>query len=122
MRAARHPESGPRDHRPRRPLHEPHSESLVRGMPQALKKSKAVKAYLCNLMTKKGETDGFTGEDFVREIEKYLGTGVLDYVIFNSKKPQDGRPRNIKKKARSSCGLPGQTQKEAAGIYCGEPY
>lgn len=70
---------------------------LVRGMPQALKKSKAVKAYLCNLMTKKGETDGFTGEDFVREIEKYLGTGVLDYVIFNSKKPHARLLRKYKK-------------------------
>ncbi len=60
---------------------------LVRGMRQEMKKSKAKKVYVCNLMTKAGETDGFKAEDFMGEMEKYLGKGVLDYAIFNDKRP-----------------------------------
>jgi uncharacterized cofD-like protein len=56
-------------------------------MRQELKKSKAKKVYICNLMTKAGETDGFRAEDFMQRLEKYLGKGVLDYAVFNDKKP-----------------------------------
>jgi len=60
---------------------------LVRGAPEAIKKSKAKKVFVCNLMTKFGETHGFRAEDFIEEIEKYLGKNVLDYAVFNNKKP-----------------------------------
>ena len=38
-------------------------------------------------MTKFGETDGFKAENFVREIEKYAGKNVLDFVVINVRKP-----------------------------------
>ncbi len=60
---------------------------IVKGVAEAIKKSKAKKVYICNLMTKFGETNNFRGEDFVFEIERYLGEKVLNYVIFNNKKP-----------------------------------
>ena len=60
---------------------------LVYGMPETIFLSKAKKIYICNLMTKFGETDGFSAEDFVREIEKYLGKNILDFVLCNTKKP-----------------------------------
>lgn len=60
---------------------------LVRGMPEAISASKAKKAYICNLMTKFGETQNFISDDFVREIEHYLEDGILDVVILNKKKP-----------------------------------
>lgn len=60
---------------------------LVKGVSGAIKKSKAKKVYICNLMTKFGETNNFRGENFVEEIEKYIGKDVLDYVFFNNKKP-----------------------------------
>lgn len=62
---------------------------LVGGVTQAIKKSKAKKVYVCNLMTKYGETHGFRAWNFVEEIEKYLGQGVLDYAVFNKKRPPD---------------------------------
>ncbi|MEK7094482.1 MAG: gluconeogenesis factor YvcK family protein [Patescibacteria group bacterium] len=61
---------------------------LVRGVPEAIKSSKAKKIYIGNTMTKHGETNDFKAEDFLKEIEKYLGEGVLDYALFNKKKPQ----------------------------------
>jgi uncharacterized cofD-like protein len=70
---------------------------LTEGIPQALKKSKAKKVYICNLMTKKGETINFSVLDFVREIEKYL-TFPLDYVIYNNFMPSKKVIREYKKK------------------------
>lgn len=63
---------------------------LVKGIPEAIKKSRAIKAYNCNLMTKYGHTDDFLIRDFTNTIEKYLGEKVFDYVIFNTKKPLPG--------------------------------
>lgn len=62
---------------------------LVPGITSAIKKSKAKKVYVCNIMTKHGETTGFKASDFVHEVEKYLGKGVIDYVICNNKKPSE---------------------------------
>ncbi len=61
---------------------------LVRGVREEIKKSKAKKVFLCNLMTKRGETDNFTAEDFVKTVEWYLGKNVLDFAVFNKKRPQ----------------------------------
>lgn len=56
---------------------------LIQGLSKAIKNSKAKKIYVCNLMTKFGETNGFCVSDFVKTMEKYLGRNVIDYVIFN---------------------------------------
>jgi len=63
------------------------SSLLIGGIKEALKKSKAKKIFVCNIMTKHGETTGFKASGFVHEIERYLGKGVLDYAICNDKKP-----------------------------------
>ncbi len=60
---------------------------LVSGMKEAMKETRAHKLYLCNLMTKFGETHGFSGADFVFELEKYLFADVFDWIIFNNVKP-----------------------------------
>jgi len=69
---------------------------LTEGISQAIRKSKAKKVYICNLMTKYGETNNFRVLDFVQEIEKYLA-GELDYVIYNTKKPSPQRLAICKK-------------------------
>lgn len=60
---------------------------LVKGIPEALRKSKAIKIYNCNLMTKYGHTDGFSVSNFVNTVEQYLGGKIFDYVVFNTRKP-----------------------------------
>ena len=55
---------------------------LVDGVAQAIAASTARIVYVCNMMTKHGETDGYTAQRFVGEIEKYLGQKV-DSVICN---------------------------------------
>lgn len=59
---------------------------LVDGISEAIKNSKAKKIYICNLMTKHGETDNFTANDFFRVIERYLGENVIDFVVWNESK------------------------------------
>ncbi len=70
---------------------------LVRGIVEAIQKSRAKKVFVCNLMTKFGETTGFQASDFLKVIEDYLGKNILDYFIFNSKKPTPTRLRKYAK-------------------------
>jgi uncharacterized cofD-like protein len=57
---------------------------LVSGMPEAIRASRAKRVYVCNVMTKHGETDGFAASDFIREINRYLGgDGALDCAVLN---------------------------------------
>src|SRR5438874_10369343 len=55
---------------------------LVPDIARAVRESDAEKVYICNLMTKHGESDGFKASDFVNEIHRYLG-GRVDRVIIN---------------------------------------
>ena len=58
---------------------------LVEDVAEAVKRAKAKKICVCNLMTKPGESDGFKASDFVNLIREYLGTiDPLDYLVVNS--------------------------------------
>lgn len=74
---------------------------LVPGINDALKRSSAKKIFLVNLVTKFGQTDRFSIFDFVREIEKYLGRGVLDQVVYNTSLPRDEVVSRYIKRERS---------------------
>jgi uncharacterized cofD-like protein len=69
---------------------------LVEGTAETIKMSKAKKVYICNLMTKDGESNNFTVSDFVRKIEDCLKCE-LDYVIFNTNIPSKERVREYRK-------------------------
>ena len=56
---------------------------LVCDIAKAVRESDAEKVYVCNLMTKHGETDNYKASDFVNEIHRYLG-GRVDRVIVNN--------------------------------------
>lgn len=60
---------------------------IVPGIGKALKQSQAFKVYVCNLVTKPGQTDGFEVTDFVDEIERFADCHFLDAVLFNTEKP-----------------------------------
>lgn len=60
---------------------------LVSEMKKAIKESKAKVIYICNIMTKFGQTNNFEVSDFVQEIEKYLGKDIINFIIYNTKKP-----------------------------------
>jgi len=78
---------------------------LVPGVGEALNKSKAMKVYVCNLVTKPGQTDGYTVTDFADEIERMAGSKFLDAVLFNTEKPDDSLLEKYAKKGEMGVGL-----------------
>jgi len=59
----------------------------VNGIGDALRRAKALKIYVCNLVTKQGQTEGFNVTDHADEIERLAGGSFLDYVLYNSQVP-----------------------------------
>lgn len=57
---------------------------LVQGIPEALCSTSAILIYVCNLMTKRGETDDFTASDFVSEINRYLNGTAIRWALVNT--------------------------------------
>lgn len=62
---------------------------LVPEIREAVLKSKAVKIYVCNVMTQPGETDGFGAYEHVKTLMEYAGDPFLDYVIVNNEDISD---------------------------------
>jgi uncharacterized cofD-like protein len=60
---------------------------LVSGTAQSIKKSKAKKIYVMNLMTKYGQTNKYKAQNHIDDLEKYLGIGVVNTILINNKKP-----------------------------------
>lgn len=59
---------------------------VVDGIRQAILESKAIKIYICNVMTQPGETDGYGAYEHVRALIDHMGAQFLDYVIVNDEK------------------------------------
>lgn len=57
---------------------------LVDGVCEALKKSNAIKVYVCNVMTQPGETEGYSVWDHISVLEKHSFPGIVDYCIANT--------------------------------------
>ncbi|MCK4800055.1 YvcK family protein [Candidatus Parcubacteria bacterium] len=65
---------------------------------EALQKTKARKVFVCNTMTKHGETNNFSVLDFANKIEEYMGC-CLDFVIYNKEISSKERIDEHKKNA-----------------------
>jgi uncharacterized cofD-like protein len=53
---------------------------LVKGVAESLTEAKAPLIYVSNIMTEKGETDGFTAADHLQAIKRHLNQQLIDYV------------------------------------------
>jgi len=57
---------------------------LVHGVPQAVARSRAVKVFVCNLMTEANESLGLSAADHIRAIYKHTaGHSIFDYALLN---------------------------------------
>lgn len=56
---------------------------LISGVAQAIRRSRATRVYICNLMTQPGETPGYSASDHVRAIYRHAGAGLFDWVVLN---------------------------------------
>lgn len=59
---------------------------VVDGIALAIRRSRSKCAYVLNLMTKFGQTNGFSASEHIWELEKYLGKGAIDFCLVNSTK------------------------------------
>lgn len=60
---------------------------LVRGVVDALAETKALRIYVCNVMTQPGETDRYTAADHLKAIFKHAGRRIVDVTLVNSEIP-----------------------------------
>lgn len=57
---------------------------LVPGVADAIRRSKALKVYVCNIMTEPGETDRYTVSQHVKALIDHAGYGIINTVLANS--------------------------------------
>lgn len=57
---------------------------LVHDLLGAIRVSRAVKIYVCNIATQAGETDTFTCYDHTRALERHVGDNLFDIILCNN--------------------------------------
>ena len=57
---------------------------LVHGIPEAIAASRAIKVYVCNLMTQANESLGLTASDHIRKLYEHAGAPIFDYALLNT--------------------------------------
>jgi uncharacterized cofD-like protein len=60
---------------------------LVEGVAEAIRESAALKIFVVNLMNRNGQTTNFKVSDYVREVSKFLGGDIFDYIVVNNQLP-----------------------------------
>lgn len=59
---------------------------VIKEVAEAVKKSKAIKVYISNIMTQLGETEGYKLSDHLNAIEKHCGGKFINFIIANNGK------------------------------------
>ncbi len=59
---------------------------LVPSVACAIKASRAVKVYVCNLMTQPGETCGYTAAEHLQTLQSYLPPRTIDVCVYNTRR------------------------------------
>lgn len=76
---------------------------LVRDIPKTIRKSKAMKVYICNVMTQPKETENYSVSKHIKVISEHGGKGLIDYVLVNNQIIKD---KELLKKYRAEGARP----------------
>jgi len=57
---------------------------LVNGVPEAIAHSRAIKVFVCNLMTQANESLGLTASDHIKAIRAHARCKIFDYALLNT--------------------------------------
>lgn len=57
---------------------------LVDGIADAVATSRAVKVFICNIMTQEGETEGYTATDHIRELLAHSRRDLIEFCVANN--------------------------------------
>src|SRR2546430_3460802 len=61
---------------------------LIKPITETIRDSKALRVYVCNVMTQPGETDGYTAEYHLSAIIEHAGL-IVDLMVLNGRRPSD---------------------------------
>ncbi len=62
---------------------------LVEGVADALKETLAKTVFVVNLMNRKGQSKGYKVSDILKEIVKFTGKDIFDYILVNNSPPSE---------------------------------
>ena len=82
---------------------------LIPEVAEQIALSRAVKIYVCNVMTQPGETDNYSVSDHVKALFRHTGPGFVHYVIAN----QEEVPASLLKKYADSGQVPVEVDEKA---------
>lgn len=57
---------------------------LIKDIQEAIKRSRAIKVYVCNVMTQAGETEGYTAFDHLEALLKHTYPQIVNYCVVNN--------------------------------------
>jgi len=75
---------------------------LIDGVVEEVLRSRAVKIYICNVMTQHGDTDGFKASDHLDVLIRHTHHAIIDYVIINTAKI----PERLQEKYKAESAYP----------------
>ncbi|HEU4886466.1 MAG TPA: gluconeogenesis factor YvcK family protein [Thermoanaerobaculia bacterium] len=61
---------------------------VIRRLAEALRNARALRVYVCNVMTQPNETDGYAAQDHLRAIVEHAGL-VVDVMVMNGNRPSE---------------------------------
>lgn len=86
---------------------------LVPDLAEAIRMSRGLKFYVCNVATQRGETEGFSARKHLETIEKHLNENIFDLILCNNN--QSGElPEGI------SWVTPDETLRNGYSVYCSD--
>ena len=88
---------------------------LVSGVADAIATSKAIKIYICNLMTQPGETDGMTARKHLEIIREYVPQVTFDYVVVNNRPINKEQAARYEHEGAEQIGIHGSISGEVIG-------
>jgi uncharacterized cofD-like protein len=90
---------------------------LVRGIPEAIAGARAIKVFICNLMTEANESLNMTASQHVRAIFEHARRRIFDYALVNSEQVS---PQMLERYAEEHAQqvAPDCPQIEALGVQC----
>ncbi|HUJ14050.1 MAG TPA: gluconeogenesis factor YvcK family protein [Thermoanaerobaculia bacterium] len=61
---------------------------LIKPIAEAIRRAKALRVYVCNVMTQPGETDNYSAQEHLSAIIEHAGL-IVDVMVLNGRKPSD---------------------------------
>ena len=90
---------------------------LIRSCARAIRDASARVIFVANLTNKRGHTSGWDVDDFVRELERYIGRGRVDFVVWNIRKPNKELVRKYEQQEGEGMLVDFETKKDVSRTY-----